>query len=140
MAALYEGLLRARLHARGASKSLRTNAREVFGRTLARVTGPRAGVARALPHPVTSILVCRVNGRMGNTLFLTPLIQRLHELCPCAVIDVAVSFPRAEELLHTLPGVGRVIAFPHKGPGLVRRYLRALRTLRTRRYDVAIDP
>src|SRR5262249_44601766 len=140
MVALFEGLTRARLRARGASKSLRTNAREGFGRTLARLTGPRAAAPRALPHPVASILICRINGRMGNTMFLTPLIQRLHQLCPSAVIDVAVSFPWAEELLRTLPGVGRVIAFPHKGPGLVRRYLRALRTLRTQYYDLAIDP
>jgi ADP-heptose:LPS heptosyltransferase len=140
MAALFEGLTRVRLHARGASKSLRTNARELFGRTLARLTGPRTGAVRALPHPVASILVCRINGRMGNTMFLTPLIHRLHQLCPSAVIDVAVSFPRAEELLRTLPGVRRVIAFPHKGPTLVQQYLRAVRTLRAQRYDVVIDP
>lgn len=140
MAALSDNLLRARLHARGASKSLRTNAREVFGRALARLTGPRADAPPALPYPIESILICRINGRMGNTMFLTPLIQRLHQLCPGAAIDVAVSFPGAADLLRTLPGVRRVIAFPHKGAGLARRYLRALRTLRAQRYDVVIDP
>ncbi|HKT74433.1 MAG TPA: glycosyltransferase family 9 protein [Steroidobacteraceae bacterium] len=77
---------------------------------------------------------------MGNTVFLTPLLNRIHELLPGASIDVAVAYPYAQELLATQPGLRRVIPFPHKGPRLVRRYFRALRELRAQSYDIAIDP
>src|SRR5262249_41631170 len=44
------------------------------------------------------------------------------------------------DIFENFPGVRRVIAFPHKGPGLIRRYLHALRSMRAERYDLVIDP
>jgi heptosyltransferase-3 len=107
---------------------------------LARLTGPRTASADLHPEQISSVLVCRINGRIGNTLFLTPLLQRIHELLPHAHIDVAASNPQASELFESLPGVRSVIAFPHKRPKLVRGYFAALRKLRAQRYDLAIDP
>jgi ADP-heptose:LPS heptosyltransferase len=89
---------------------------------------------------VSSVLICRINGRIGNTLFLTAAIRRLHELLPDAAIDLALAFPKAAELLGPLPGVRRVIVFPHKTGGVVWRYLAALRRMRQCRYDLVIDP
>jgi hypothetical protein len=43
-------------------------------------------------------------------------------------------------LFQDVPGVRRVIVFPHKGPRLIRRYFSALRALRAQPYDLAIDP
>jgi ADP-heptose:LPS heptosyltransferase len=77
---------------------------------------------------------------MGNTLFLTPLIQHLHLLLPHAVIDLAVANARAPELLGDMPGVRQVVVFPHKTDRMVRRFLSALRRVRATRYDLAIDP
>ena len=99
---------------------------------------PRA--ERLDPAELATILVCRINARMGNAMFLTPLIERLHELLPHAVIDVASAYPYARELLEPLPGVRRVIAFPYKGVQLPWRYTAALREMRRERYDVVIDP
>jgi heptosyltransferase III len=39
-----------------------------------------------------------------------------------------------------MPGVRRVILFPHKGANLIAGYLRALRQLRATHYDLCIDP
>jgi ADP-heptose:LPS heptosyltransferase len=89
---------------------------------------------------VSTVLICRINGRIGNTLFLTAAIRRLHELLPDAAIDLALAFPKAAELLGPLPGVRRVIVFPHKTGSVVWRYLAALRRMRQCRYDLVIDP
>jgi len=59
---------------------------------------------------------------------------------PHASIDLSASNAQAAELLESIPGVRRIIAFPHKGPRLVSRYFGALRALRAQRYDLAIDP
>jgi heptosyltransferase III len=128
------------LHVRGAVKTLRRNARLLMGRGLARLIGPRTSTGQLDPEQIATVLICRINGRIGNTLFLTPLLQRLREILPHARIDVATSCPQAHELLHTLPGMRAVIAFPHKGPRLASRYFAALRQLRAQRYDLAIDP
>ena len=86
------------------------------------------------------MLLCRINARMGNAMFLTPLIERLRELLPHAVVDIASAYPYAEELLGPIPGVRRVIVFPYKGVELPFRYIDALRAVRRQRYDLAIDP
>lgn len=121
-------------------KSLRRNSRLWFGRALARLVGPRNYASTLSVGPVANVLVCRINGRLGNTVFLTPLIDRIHELFPGAAIDLAMSFPQAQGLLGNKPGVRDIIAFPHKGVDLVWRYLAAVRRVRATNYDMAIDP
>ncbi|HEY3730194.1 MAG TPA: glycosyltransferase family 9 protein [Steroidobacteraceae bacterium] len=121
-------------------KNARHRSREYAGWALARLLGHRRYQSHLAREEISSILICRINGRIGNTLFLTPLIRYLHELLPHATIDLALAYPQAQELLHGLPGMGRIIVLPHRRPQAVGRYLAALRRLRAQRYDLAIDP
>lgn len=130
----------ARLRIRSLSKSFRRDSRLLMGRSLARLLGPTHVATKLQPGPVASVLVCRINGRLGNAVFLTPLIDRLHALFPGAVIDLAMSFPQAQSLLKKKPGVRQVISFPHKGVDMVWRYISAVRRMRATNYDLAIDP
>jgi ADP-heptose:LPS heptosyltransferase len=111
-----------------------------LSRAVAQLIGPRKYAGRLATEEISSVLICRINGRLGNTVFLTPLIKRMHELVPHASIDLAMSHPQAGELFRNFPGVRRVIAFPHKGAGLVLMYLAAVRRIRAQRYDLVIDP
>ncbi len=88
---------------------------------------------------MSSVLICRMNARMGNALFLSPLIRAIRERLPHASIDLAIAYPKAADLFGGIPGV-RVIGFPYKGVGLPWRYLAAIRRMRGRRYDLIIDP
>jgi ADP-heptose:LPS heptosyltransferase len=123
-----------------AHKALRRELRQISGQLLRRVFHPRRFTEKLAPADIRSVLICRLNGRLGNTLLITPLIRRLHELIPHAAIDLALAYPKASDLLGPLPGVRRVIQFPHKEPGLLWRYPAALRALRADSYDLAIDP
>lgn len=126
----------------GALRDLRITARSRVGRWIAACRKSRSLCpkgALASEH-ITSVLVCRVNARMGNALFLTPLIHQLHQRLPEATIDVTSSYPHAPDLLGHLPGVRAVILFPYKGAGIVWRYLAALARVRRHRYDMVIDP
>jgi ADP-heptose:LPS heptosyltransferase len=122
-------------------RHLRVISRTYLGRLLAlRILSHAVSADRLLTAPIANVLICRLNARMGNALFLTPLIQRVHELLPRASIDVAIAYPQSNDLLGQLPGVRRVITFPYKGVSLVWRYLAALRRVRANYYDLAIDP
>jgi heptosyltransferase III len=121
-------------------KNLRHRSREYLGWLLARLVGRPHYATSLAPGEIATVLICRINGRIGNTLFLTPLIRYLHELLPDAAIDLALAYPHAEELLRAMPGVRRIIVFPHGKLQQIGRYLAALRTLRSVRYDLAIDP
>ena len=111
-------------------KHLRHRSREYLGWLLARLVGRRRYATSLAPQDVSTVLICRINGRIGNTLFLTPLIRYLHQLLPDAAIDLALAYPHAEELLRAMPGVRRIIVFPHGKLQQIGRYLAALRTLR----------
>jgi heptosyltransferase III len=132
--------MRGVLYIRALIKGLRRNGRLLLGRSIARLRGPRDYATRLNPGFVASVLVCRINGRLGNAVFLTPLIDRIHATFPGAAIDLAMSYPQAEALLKKKPGVRRIIAFPHKGLGLLWRYVAAVSQMRATRYDIVIDP
>jgi heptosyltransferase-3 len=121
-------------------RQVRTNSRLLVGRAIAPFVGPQETSLALGAENVSSILVCRINGRLGNNVLLTPLVRRIHELLPHASIDVATACPQATELFDNFPGVRRVITFPHKGRRIIRRYLGALRKMRAERYDLVIDP
>jgi heptosyltransferase III len=132
--------MRGLLYIRTFIKSVRRNGRLWLGRLIARLRGPRDYATHLNTSSVATVLVCRINGRLGNAVFLTPLIDRIHALFPDAVIDLAMSFPQAESLLKKKPGVRQVIAFPHKGVDMLWRYVAAVRRMRATHYDVVIDP
>ena len=135
-----ERRLRAGAHLSKALRNFRGESRQLLGRALTRLLGQRKCCPELRVENISSVLICRINGRLGNTVLLTPLVKRIHELLPRASIDLAVAYPKAGELLHNFPGLRRIILFPHKGQGLVQRYLGALRQLRAERYDLALDP
>ena len=121
-------------------RELRGQLRYRLGLLLQHLLRRRRAATRLDPREIRSVLISRLNGRLGNTLFLTPMIERLHALLPAAQIDLAVSYPNAVTLLAGMPGVRQVILFPHKGRGIITGYWRALRQLRALHYDLAVDP
>jgi heptosyltransferase III len=121
-------------------RELRGALRYRLGLGLQWLIGRRRIESRIDPREIRSVLIGRINGRLGNTLFLTPMLERIHALLPAAAIDLAVSYQNAPALLVGTPGLRRVILFPHKGHRIIAQYLRALRQLRASRYDLAIDP
>jgi hypothetical protein len=129
-----------RLAFRAAIKSLRRELRQVSGGALRRLFPDTRHAARLDPAEIRSVLICRVNGRLGNTLLLTPLIKQIREWLPDATIDLALAYPKAEELLRGIPPIRRVITFPYRLPHVLWGYLPAMHRLRARRYDLAIDP
>jgi len=103
---------------------------------LARRRGTPKPCGRALDRPPQTILICRLNKRLGNTLFVTPLIQSLAATFPRAEIDVLVMDPAHVRLLHGLPGLREIVYVPRKPLALLGFVFR----FRRRRYDLAIDP
>lgn len=129
-----------RLAFRAAMKSVRRELRQVSGRALRRLFAHEQVLTRLDPAEIRSVVICRINGRLGNTLLLTPLIKHIRDNLPNATIDLALAYPRAAELLRDVPGVRRIIVFPYRTSQVILRYLTAVRSLRRERYDLAIDP
>lgn len=117
-------------------KRTRRGSRERLNRVLARLLGTAEPRRAPLADDTRRVLVVRLNKRLGNILFLTPMLRTLAASLPAARIDVVIQDARQKALLETLPGIGRVW-IQDKSLGAS---LRLLRTLRARHYDLAIDP
>ncbi len=88
---------------------------------------------------VKSILIIRPNYRIGNLIFLTPLINTLAKELPDAKIDIIVGMKLAGDILQELPNVDKVIAIPRK---LLKEPLHLydfIKETRKKKYDVALN-
>jgi len=121
-------------------KRLRQAARRHAGRLMAKTFGKPATNVPLDRAAIRRVIVVRINGRMGNTLFLTPLLTALAEALPDASLDVVSMYPEAAELLHGLPRLRRVMVLPHKGWWRLGHSLGVVRAVRSDYYDLAIDP
>jgi lipopolysaccharide heptosyltransferase I len=81
------------------------------------------------------ILIVRL-GSMGDIVHAIPAAAALRAALPDATLDWLVDW-RHRELLGYVPIVDRTVVL--EAPGGVRSWLQAIRQMRARRYDVAVD-
>jgi ADP-heptose:LPS heptosyltransferase len=93
---------------------------------------PRDGIQR--------ILLCRPNHRLGNLLFLTPLLTEIEACYPRATVDIVVAGGGMHALFSGFGNVGTVFELPRNGFHAPRRFGRVLRSVWREHYDLVIDP
>ena len=90
---------------------------------------------------IKSICVIQPNA-LGDTLMVTPLLQALVDAVGPGRVDVVVA-ARSAELLRNVPGLGRLITVQRhlrwRDFGSILEFVRVLREVRARRYDVIVD-
>lgn len=88
---------------------------------------------------IKSIVIIRPNYRIGNLIFLTPLINELGTHLPHAKIDVIVGMKLAGKILEPMPNVDKVIDIPRKLLLQPLDMFRYIRQARAKKYDLAIN-
>jgi len=96
--------------------------------------------ATTLPkEKIEHIVLIRPNYRIGNLIFLTPLINELAIHFPHAKIDVIVGMRLAGAILEPMPNVSRVMDIPRKLLLHPLEMFDYIKKTRKQRYDVAIN-
>ena len=106
---------------------------------LSTATAGAAG-SPALRYASATILVCRPNTRLGNTLLMTPLVEEIEATLPAARVEILTACPAAHEVFREFPSVARVHQLPFRGARHPVRHLLTLLGVRRQRYDILIDP
>ncbi|HLW14584.1 MAG TPA: glycosyltransferase family 9 protein [Flavobacteriaceae bacterium] len=88
---------------------------------------------------IKKILVCRPNGRLGNLLLVTPLLQELKETFPNAKVDLFVKGNLAPILLENYSNVEDIIILPGKPFKQLFKYIATWFKLKKNSYDLAIN-
>ncbi len=104
-----------------------------------------SATASAAGSPASSradatILICRPNTRLGNTLLMTPLLEEIEARLPSARVEILTACPAAHEVFREFPSVRRVHQLPFRGVRHPVRHLLTLLRVRRIRYDILLDP
>ena len=90
-------------------------------------------------NQIKSIVIVRPNYRIGNIIFLTPLINEIAKAMPETKIDLVVGMKLAGDILNELPNVDKVISIPRKLLVHPLELLDFIKSARTKEYDLAIN-
>jgi ADP-heptose:LPS heptosyltransferase len=88
---------------------------------------------------INSIVIIRPNYRIGNLIFLTPLINELEKQLPNAKIDIIVGMKLAGKILEPMPNVNKVIDIPRKLLLHPLEMLHYIKSVRATKYDIALN-
>ena len=88
---------------------------------------------------IRTILIVRPNYRIGNLIFLTPLINELAEKIPHAKIDIIVGMKLAGTILKPLPNVEEVIDIPRKLLLHPLELFKFIKIVQTKKYDLVLN-
>ncbi|MEA3314891.1 MAG: glycosyltransferase family 9 protein [Campylobacterota bacterium] len=81
----------------------------------------------------------RPNYRIGNILFLTPLINEIQKELPNTKIDIIVGMKLAGKILEPIPNIDKVIDIPRKLLLHPIQLFSIIKNIRKKRYDLAIN-
>ncbi|MDR0429821.1 MAG: glycosyltransferase family 9 protein [Tannerellaceae bacterium] len=88
---------------------------------------------------IKRILICRPNGRLGNQILITPLIQDILTLFPDCKIDLFVKGGLSSVIFENYHQVDRIIKLPKRPFDEFRKYIGVWFSLRKRRYDLVVN-
>lgn len=85
------------------------------------------------------ILISRPNGRLGNLLLITPLLQEIEATFPGCKTDLFIKGNLAPILFKNYPSVDRIIKLPGKPFKELFKYTLAWASIKKSRYDIVIN-
>ena len=118
--------------------ALRQKLQGYFFRFLKFVT-PAKNAQEVINDKIESILIVRINYRIGNLLFITPIIQQLQKDFPNAKVDVLIGAGFVAPLFEGFSNVEKIYDFPRKKLKNPIEAWRYIKQLRSKRYDVVLN-
>lgn len=88
---------------------------------------------------IQRVLISRPNGRLGNQLLMTPLVQETLDLFPGCTVDLFVKGNIAFTIFNNYNNVDQIITLPSKPFKSLILYLKVWIKLRNRKYDLVIN-
>lgn len=90
-------------------------------------------------NKIKKVLICRPNGRLGNLLLVTPLIQEVTKTFPGCKIDLFVKGTLAPIVLENYDCIDKIIDLPKKPFKELVKYFKVWTLIRKQNYDLVIN-
>jgi ADP-heptose:LPS heptosyltransferase len=100
---------------------------------------PSKNSKEIIKDEIQSILIVRINYRIGNLLFVTPIIQQLQKEFPNAKIDLLIGAGFVKPLFEGFENVQTIYDMPRKLLKNPIEFYKYIKQLRSKKYDVTIN-
>lgn len=119
---------------------IRRNLKDFVNKLLINITSNKSDGEKIDPNEIKRILLVRINYRIGNVIFLTPLIKAISQKLPNAKIDIIVGAPFTIPILKNIPNVENVYDTPRKLLRNPIELFKKVREINKNNYDLIISP
>ena len=110
-----------------------------FNSFLAKIFPPKAETQTLDIHSIKTIALIRPNYRIGNIIFLTPLINEIYEHNPDIKIDLFIGSAFVGKVLQPMPNVDNIIDISRKLLLNPLQMYRFIKDGRAKKYDLCIN-
>ncbi|MCV9926518.1 glycosyltransferase family 9 protein [Flavobacterium sp. LS1R49] len=93
----------------------------------------------AIKPEIKRVLISRPNGRLGNLILITPLLEEVITTFPGCRIDLFVKGSLAPILFKNYDNVDKIIELPKRPFKSLLQYIKVWISLRKQEYDIAIN-
>ncbi len=119
---------------------LRRKSRNLLNSFLSFVLGGKKTSQESIDiSKVQRVAIVRPNYRIGNLIFLTPLINEIGLHNPNIKIDLIVGMKSADKIFSNMPNIDKIIDIPRKLLASPIALYKFIKEARKRRYDVTIN-
>ena len=110
-----------------------------FNTFLAKLFAPQAKTEALNINDIQTVALIRPNYRIGNIIFLTPLINEIYEQNPNIKIDLFIGSAFVGKILQPMPNIDKIIDISRKLLLNPFQMYRFIRDGRAKKYDVCIN-
>lgn len=90
-------------------------------------------------NEIKKVLICRPNGRLGNLLLISPLVQEVSEVFPNSKIDLFVKGSLAPIIFQNYSHFDKAIKLPKKPFNNLLAYFKVWFFIKKQKYDLVIN-
>ena len=118
----------------------RREIKNIVNKILILITTKKNNTTPINPNEIKRILIVRVNYRIGNIIFLTPLLKALSKKIPDAKVDVLIGAPYTIPVLKDIPNIKNVYDTPRKLLKNPIALIKKVLLINKNNYDLIISP
>jgi len=119
---------------------IRRNVRSVLNKLLLKLVNKKVDFSKLDRSKINRILLVRLNYRIGNIIFMTPLIRSIEKYMPHIKIDMLVGASFTKPIIKDMPNIQNVYDLPRellKSPLKLKKFVDMVNR---NNYDLVISP
>ena len=119
---------------------IRRNLRSLLNKILLKILNQKVNFDKIDPSKIERILLVRLNYRIGNIIFMTPLIRSIEKYMPHVKIDMLVGASFTKPIIQDMPNIDKMYDLPRSMLKSPIKLMKFVNEVNQNNYDIVISP